>query len=138
VMGEPIGWSLTLAFNFVPKFFFARGIAQKLEPAVLEMYLAPWRDRARRGAAVIAPRQLVRASPYLEEVEAKLGNLADRPALIVWGMKDFAFREAERAHFERIFVRHQTFLLDEASHFLQEDAGDHIAALFRAFRSQVG
>ena len=138
VMGGPIGWSLTWAFNFVPKFFFARGLAQKTEPAVLEMYLVPWRDRARRGAAVIAPRQLVKASPYLKEVEANLGSLADRPTLIVWGMKDFAFREAERAHFERIFARHQTVLLDDASHFLQEDAGDRIAAAFRAFRSQVG
>ena len=138
VMGGPIGWSLTSAFNFVPKFFFARGLAQKTAPAVLEMYLAPWRDRARRGAAVIAPRQLVRASVYLKEVEANLGSLADRPTLIVWGMKDFAFREAERAHFERIFAQHQTVLLDDASHFLQEDAGDRIAALFRAFRRQVG
>jgi haloalkane dehalogenase len=137
VMGGPIGWSLTWAFNFVPKFFFARGLAQKTAPAVLAMYLAPWRDRARRRAAVIAPRQLVKASPYLKEVEAHLGSLADRPTLIVWGMKDFAFREAERAHFERIFARHQTVLLDDASHFLQEDAGERIAALFRAFRSQV-
>lgn len=52
-------------------------------------------------------------------------------------MKDFAFREAERVHFERIFARHQTVLLDNASHFLQEDEGLRIAALFRAFRSQV-
>jgi haloalkane dehalogenase len=137
VMGGPIGWSLTWAFNFVPKVFFARGLAQKTEPAVRAMYLAPWRDRARRGAAVIAPRQLVKATPYLTEVEAHLGSLADRPALIVWGMKDFAFREAERAHFERIFARHQTVLLDNASHFLQEDEGLRIAALYRSFRSQV-
>jgi haloalkane dehalogenase len=137
VMGGPIGWSLTWAFNFVPKFFFARGLEQKTEPAVREMYLAPWRDRARRGAAVIAPRQLVKASHYLKEVEANLRSLADRPTLIVWGTKDFAFREVERAQFERIFVRHQTVLLDDASHFLQEDAGERIAALFRAFRSQV-
>jgi haloalkane dehalogenase len=137
VMGGPIGWSLTWAFNFVPKVFFARGLAQKTSPAVLKMYLAPWRNRARRRAAVIAPRQLVEAFPYLKEIEANLGSLADRPALIVWGMKDFAFREAERAHFERIFVRHQTVLLDNASHFLQEDAGERIAAAFRAFRSQL-
>ena len=138
VMGGPIGWSLTWAFNFVPKFFFARGLAQKTEPAVLAMYLAPWRDRPRRGAAVIAPRQLVKASSYLKEVEANLGKLADRPTLIVWGMQDFAFHEAERAGFERIFARHHTVLLEDASHFLQEDEGLRIAALFRAFRRQVG
>jgi haloalkane dehalogenase len=138
IFGGPIGGSLTWAFNFVPKFFFARGLAHKPAPEVLEMYLAPWRRRARRPAAVIAPRQLVRASAYLKEVETILPSLADRPTLIVWGMKDFAFRDAERTRFERIFARHTTVLLGDASHFLQEDAGDRIAESFRAFRREVG
>jgi haloalkane dehalogenase len=41
VMGGPIGLFLTSAFNFVPKFFFTRGLAQRHAPEVLEMYLAP-------------------------------------------------------------------------------------------------
>jgi haloalkane dehalogenase len=138
VFGGPIGWSLTWAFNFVPRFFFARGLAHKPAPEVLKMYLAPWRRRARRRAAVIGPRQLIAASAYLKEVEASLGSFADRPTLIVWGMQDFAFRAAERTRFERIFAQHTTVLLDDASHFLQEDAGERIAEAFRAFRSEVG
>ena len=136
VMGGPIGRALTSAFNFVPKYFFRRGLAERHAPEVLAMYLAPWRNRARRAAAVIAPRQLVAASPYLENVEANLPKLADRPALIVWGMKDFAFRDAERERFERLFLRHKTVLLDDASHFLQEDAGDRIAESIRVFVSE--
>jgi pimeloyl-ACP methyl ester carboxylesterase len=97
------------------------------------MYFAPWRNRARRGPAVIAPRQLVAASPYLREVEANLPRIADRSALIVWGLKDFAFREAERERFEQTFRNHRTVLIDQASHFLQEDAGDQIANGIRAF-----
>jgi len=138
VMGGPIGSALTWAFNLVPRFFLARGRAQRTAPEVLEMYLAPWRDPARRAPAVIAPRQLVRASVYLREVEANLSRLADLPTLIVWGTKDFAFRDAERERFERIFSRRRTVLLDNASHFIQEDEGDRIAALFRQFRKEVG
>jgi haloalkane dehalogenase len=138
ILGGPIGRSLTWAFDFVPRFFFARGLAHKPAPEVLAMYLAPWRQRARRRAAVIGPRQLVAASAYLEEVEGSLRNLADRPTLIIWGMKDFAFRDAERTRFERIFAKHTTVLLDDASHFLQEDAGDRIAESFKAFRSKIG
>jgi haloalkane dehalogenase len=137
IFGGPIGRSLTWAFNFVPRFFFARGLAHKPAPEVLKMYLAPWRARARRRAAVIAPRQLVAASAYLREVEAALPSLADRPALIVWGMKDFAFRDAERTRFERTFAKHTMVVLDDASHFLQEDAGERIAESFRVFRSTV-
>jgi haloalkane dehalogenase len=53
-------------------------------------------------------------------------------------MQDFAFRDAERTRFERIFAQHTTVLLDDASHFLQEDAGERIAEALRAFRSAVG
>jgi haloalkane dehalogenase len=123
-------------FNFVSRFFFSRGLAHKADPEVLAVYLAPWRDRERRIAAVVAPRQLIAASPYLKEVEAGLPKLADRPALIVWGNKDFAFRDTERTRFERAFLKHKTVLFDDASHFLQEDAGERIAQAFRAFRRQ--
>jgi haloalkane dehalogenase len=138
VMGGPIGRTLTAGFNFVPRFFFSRGIHTAIDPTVRAMYLAPWRERARRRAAVIAPRQLIRATPYLREVEAGLAKLADRSALIVWGTKDFAFREAERARFEALFPDHDTVPLPGASHFLQEDAGEEIAAAYRAFRQKRG
>jgi haloalkane dehalogenase len=133
LMGGPIGRSLTLLFNFVPKVFFARGFAKPISPEVRAMYLAPWRKRSRRLASVIAPRQLIKAAPFLREVEASLPRLKDLPALIVWGEKDFAFRDKQRARFEQVFPRHKTVLLPDASHFLQEDAGEDIARAFMAF-----
>jgi haloalkane dehalogenase len=133
LMGGPIGRSLTWWFNLVPKVFFTRGLARRPPPEVLEMYFAPWRDRARRTAAVVAPRQLIKAAPYLREVERNLARIADRPALIVWGLRDFAFRDTERERFERVFADHRTVLFDDASHFLQEDAGERIAAEIRTF-----
>jgi len=133
IMGGPIGRLLTLAFNFVPKFFFARGLAQEVAPEVRAMYLAPGKQRARRAAATIAPRQLITASPYLQEVADKLRKLADRPTLIVWGTADFAFGNSERSRFEQIFPNHVSLLFDKASHFLQEDEGECIAEAIRTF-----
>jgi haloalkane dehalogenase len=138
VMGGPIGRSLTRMFNFVPWFFFTRGLARKVSPEVLAMYLAPWRKRERRIAAFVAPRQLIAAAPYLREVEANLPKLARLPTLIVWGTKDFAFRDAERQRFETTFPAHKTVLLPHASHFLQEDAGEEIAELIRQFLKPKG
>lgn len=138
LMGGPIGRSLTFALNFVPRVFFARGFAKKLNHEVRKMYLAPWRKRSRRLPAVIAPKNLIAASAYLAEVEAGLKNVADRPALIVWGAKDFAFQEPYRRRFEAVFPRHQTILLEEASHFVQEDAGEQIALAFRKFAAELG
>lgn len=128
LMGGPVGSVLTWAFNFVPRFFFSRGLSTQVPKEVLQLYLAPWRRRARRMPAVIAPRQLIRASEYLREVESGLSRLADRPALIVWGTRDFAFGPNERQRFEHLFPHYRTVLFDHASHFLQEDAGAEIAA----------
>jgi haloalkane dehalogenase len=102
---------------------------------VLNLYLAPWRDPARRKPAVVAPRQLTKASAFLDQVEAGLPKLADLPALIVWGTKDFAFRDRERQHFERAFPNHKTVLFPDASHFLQEDVGERIAEEFKTFHA---
>jgi len=137
-LGGPPGRLLTRWFNLAPRVFFTRGFAQPVPPEVMSMYLAPWRDPDRRAPAAIAPRQLVRAAPYLAEVEARLSKIADRPALIAWGLKDFAFRDAARHRFEEAFPRHRTVTLAGASHFLQEDAGEQIAAEFKAFCTQVG
>jgi haloalkane dehalogenase len=136
VMGGPIGEALTRRFNLVPRVFFSRGFARAIDPEVLKLYFAPWSDPARRAPAVIAPRQLVAASPYLGEVEAGLGKLAGLPALIVWGTRDFAFREANRKRFEATFPNHRTVLFDDASHFLQEDVGDRIAEAFKTFAAE--
>ncbi|MFT3731621.1 MAG: alpha/beta fold hydrolase [Hyphomicrobium sp.] len=136
LMGGTIGRSLTYVFNFVPRVFFARGFAKKPNPDVMRMYLVPWRKRRRRKPAVIAPKNLISASEYLSEVEAGLKNIADRPTLIVWGTKDFAFQEPYRRRFEAYLPRHETVVLKEASHFVQEDSGDEIARAFEKFAAR--
>ena len=76
------------------------------------------------------------AGALLAEVQADLHKLAGRPALIVWGTKDFAFREANRKRFEAAFPNHRTVLFEDASHFLQEDVGERIAEAFKAFAAK--
>ncbi len=55
-----------------------------------------------------------------------LERIGDRPTLLTWGTKDFAFQEEARQRFEEAFPDHKTVLLD-ASHFWQEDAGEEAA-----------
>ena len=98
------------------------------------MYLAPWRQRDRRVAAVVGPRQLIAATDYLRVVEAGLPQLSDRPALIVWGQRDFAFDETDAIRFSKLFPKNKTIFYEDASHFLQEDVGERIAAAFAEFR----
>ena len=126
LMGGPIGRTMAYLFNGVARFFFMRGFAHRPDREVLGMYLAPFRRRADRKQTSISPRQLTKAAEYLSTVEGGLGRISDRPTLLTWGVKDFAFRDAARQRFEEAFPDHQTVLLD-ASHFWQEDAGEEAA-----------
>ena len=58
-------------------------------------------------------------------------------AELTQGMKDFASRDAKRERSERLFLRHKTLLLEEASHFLHEHAGDRIAESIQVFMREV-
>jgi len=90
-----------------------------------------------RCCAVSYPVCAVPGGAPVPEVERNLSRISDRPALIVWSTKDFAFGSGERERFERTFLRHKTVLFNDASHFLQEDAGDRRAESIRMFRSEV-
>lgn len=83
---------------------------------------------ARRGVAEM-PKQILAARPLLErlarEVPAKLGT---KPSLLVWGMKDLAFRpKAFLPRMQSTFPDHVTVELAKAKHYIQEDAPDEIA-----------
>jgi hypothetical protein len=58
-------------------------------------------------------------------------------AELTHGMKDFASRDSKRKRFERLFLRHKTLLLEEASHFVHEHGGDRIAKSMQVFLREV-
>ena len=60
-------------------------------------------------------------------------RLRDRPALIVWGDKDIAFRSTKRRRFEQTFPSHEVVELPGAGHYVEEDAAERIAAAIRVW-----
>jgi haloalkane dehalogenase len=133
LMGGPIGRFFGLNFNAIPYVFFAIGARDTLPNEAMEMYLRPFRRADRREPTVIFPREIIASTAYLAEVQAGLARIADRPALIVWGAEDFAFRPPDRERFERRFPRHRTVVLETAKHYIQEDEPGRIAAEIRGF-----
>jgi len=119
--------------NGVVKFFMRKGLVKTLNQAELDMYLAPFKERRYRTATHIFPAQLSDAAPFLKKIYQRLDHLADRPTLILWGLQDFAFQEPERTRFESIFKQHKTVLLENAGHFIQEDAPEESIVAIRKF-----
>jgi haloalkane dehalogenase len=85
-----------------------------------------------RGVAAFYPGQIT-ASDYLAEVEAGLGRLGDRHALIFWGLRDPGFPRVDLRRFEQAFPHHETIELPDADHFFFEDAAPRMIAEIGAF-----
>lgn len=135
-MGGAIGGFAIRHFNaFVNLLLPAGTPRRKLDREAMRAYRAVMSTPDRRASTHVLPREIVHSGPWLAEIEKGLPRLADKPALIVWGTKDIAFREKERRRFEAALPRHETVIVEGAGHFMQEDAPDEIATALRRWWS---
>jgi haloalkane dehalogenase len=115
--------------NFFVERIVPRGTARTLTAAEMEHYRkAQPTPEARRGVAEM-PRQILAARPLLEQLARDVpARLASKPALFVWGMKDFAFKPKRMLpRMQATFPDHVLVELPNAKHYIQEDAPDEIA-----------
>jgi len=128
MMGGPIGGFAIRHFNAFVNMMIPMGVKRrKLGRQVMSAYRRPFPTKDSRLPTHIFPREILSSSAFLAEVEAGLTHLSSKPALILWGDRDFAFRERERRRFETLFPVHRTVVLSGAGHFIQEDAPEEIA-----------
>jgi haloalkane dehalogenase len=86
---------------------------------------------ARRGVAEM-PKQILAARPLLEELEREVPlKLGSKRALLVWGMKDLAFRPRLIRRVQAAFDDSVVVPLPRAKHYIQEDAPAEIAQAIR-------
>jgi haloalkane dehalogenase len=130
--GGPLGRTGIKRGNLFAKTILPAGHKRRrLSDDEMDHYLRPLADPASRTPCYVLPREIVRAKDLLEELASGVDRIASLPALIVWADKDFAFKEAARRRWEGTFSTHLTHTLAGAGHFLQDDAGDEVAATIR-------
>jgi haloalkane dehalogenase len=138
LLGGPVGRRLIAQRNLFVERILPGGVRRRTLPeAVMNAYRGPFPTPASRRPTAVFPREILDSRPFLAEVERRLVQLRERPALIVWPTRDVAFRDRERRHWEQLFPDHRTVSLDGAGHYIQEDAPDEIVAAIRGWRSDV-
>jgi haloalkane dehalogenase len=129
VMSTPWMQRQILEKNFFVERILPRGMTHHLTPGEMGHYRnAQPAPAARKGVAEM-PKQILAASPLLERLARDVpASLAARPALLVWGLKDFAFKPARfLPRMQATFPRNVTVELPHARHYIQEDAPEQIA-----------
>lgn len=135
------GWKRVTEQNFFTEVFLARSGTRRLAPEELAAYRAAHpRPDDRVGEArfpVLIPERSDREHPEwrtMEAIEDGLEKLAEKPACIVWGTRDRAFRKAQLQRWTTVFSRIDgPHSLANAAHYLMEDAPHEIPRHVRAF-----
>jgi cis-3-alkyl-4-acyloxetan-2-one decarboxylase len=116
---------------------------KRLDPAVAAGYLAPYNSWGNRRAVYgfvkdIPSRPRSPTWQTLAQIEANLPTLADRPALVVWGLRDWCFRPDCLEQFEQAWPRAEVHRLADVGHWVVEDAAEEALPLVRQFLSATG
>ncbi len=69
----------------------------------------------------------------LGEIEAKLPLFAGKPVCLIWGMQDWCFTPEYLKRFLQVFPEARVHRLENAHHYLLEDAPEEVIAAMEAF-----
>jgi haloalkane dehalogenase len=115
--------------NFFVERIVPRGLAHRLTPAEMDHYRGVQPSPGARKGVAEMPRQILAARPLLQRLARDVpATLGAKPALLVWGMKDVAFKPRHiLPRMQATFHGNVTVELPHAKHYIQEDAPGEIA-----------
>jgi haloalkane dehalogenase len=101
-------------------------------------YLFPYDSWANRVAVSAFVRDIPLAASHpswsaLAEVEQGLRHFQERPALVVWGGRDFCFNDSFLARWRAVLPQADVHRLADAGHYVLEDARDEVVPRITAF-----
>lgn len=139
VMGGSIGRFLIRRYNYFAGGMMRQwfGDSAKLTPHIHQHYLRPLAQPADRKGCMVFPKQIVGATPWLQDLWAQRELVQQLPTLIVWGMKDIAFRRQELQRWEDLFPKAEVVRLAAVGHFVQEEAPVELNAAVAEFLART-
>lgn len=137
IFNNPIGKFAYKNLNFSARVMVsaAWGDKRKLTPNIHRHYIQALPTPADRQGTWVFLKTLIGSSDWYQSLWDRRGAIQDKPALILWGMKDIAFKQKELDRWKSLFPTAQVVCFPEAGHFLQDEAGDQIIPILQEFLS---
>ena len=111
----------------------AVGDRSVLTPEIMAHYRGAQPSPAARAASAALPGYIVGASDWLRSIWEGRAAFADKPALILWGLKDIAFRRKELERWKLALRDVEVREFADCGHFLAEEAPGRVVEVLRGF-----
>ncbi len=127
-VGGPIGRFLCRYFNFFARVLIPASVGNRkaLSKTAHAHFIKAFPTARSRKGTWVFPGAIIGQSKWLESLWAKRAALRDKPALLLWGLKDVAFTAALLARWQSAFPDHVTATFPAVGHFVAEEAGDRV------------
>ncbi|MBB6463505.1 alpha/beta fold hydrolase [Flammeovirga kamogawensis] len=122
-MGGPIGKFLTKNFNFFGKIALKTVLGDKIKLSkhIHKHFYAHLETKEDRKGCYVFPKQIIEASDWFNSLWEQRDKIMDIPMVILWGMKDTAFREVELNYWIDNWKNPEVIKLERVGHFPQEE-----------------
>lgn len=128
-MGGIIGRFLIRRHHFFVKVLMKKMFRWKIPLDLHQQYIEPLSKPEERKGCWVFPGQIIGSNRWLSELWHQRSAIADKPAMIIWGNRDIAFRDVEREKWKALFTDADVHAFDHVGHFVQEELGDALCPL---------
>lgn len=134
ILKSPLLPFLYKYLNFSPRFILPRSFGeQKLPKQLLRHYTRPFAAPAQRNGALAFAHSLLRDQAWFEQLWEKRDAISQKPALLIWGMKDPVIGPKYLDKFQLGFPNATTLRLTTCGHFPQEEQPNAVLEAMRQF-----
>ena len=134
-MGSFLGRFLIRRYNFFARVVAkqAYGDKRKLTASIQKHYQSPLATPEDRMGSAVFPKRILKSGPWLKSLWERRERIASKPSLVLWGLKDIAFREKELNTWKEALHDAEVHAFEGVGHFVQEEAAEEILPKIRAF-----
>ncbi len=134
ILKSPLLPFLYRQLNFSARFILPQSFgAKKLKKNLKKQYTRPFANSSQREGTLAFARSLLQDQGWFEELWNQKEPIAQKPTLLIWGMKDPVIKPHLLDKFVEGFPLAQVLKLDTCGHFPQEEEPEQVIEAIRTF-----
>ena len=139
LMSSRVGRYLIRHRNLFVNAVMPRAVGDRsiLTPEIMAHYRNAQPSPDARAAMAAFPGHIVGAGDWLRSIWDDRAAFADKQALLLWGLRDIAFRRKELERWTSALSDFELHEFADCGHFLAEEAPDRVVSVLRDFMART-